>query len=70
MGFKMANVITLKSDSNGNHLHAEVIFDDKQGVTVIEYHFNGECFQSKEYPYCEVLTEIIKDINNEIDKML
>ena len=66
----MSNVITLKSDSHGNYLHAELIFDDKQGVTVLEYHFNGECIHSKEYPYCEVLIEIVKDINNEIDKML
>ena len=65
----MGSVITLKSDSNGNYLHASITFDEKRS-TIIEYHFNGERFQSKQYPYCELLIDIIKDINNVIDIML
>ena len=65
----MGSVITLKSNNNDNYLHASITFDEKRS-TIIEYHFNGELFQSKEYPHCELLIDIIKDINNEIDKML
>ena len=66
----MGSVITLKSDSNGNYLHASIAFDDEKRCTIVEYHFNGDVFHSKQYPHCELLIEIIKDINNEIDKML
>lgn len=66
----MANIITLKTDTQGNHLHAEVISDGVQEVTVVELHINGECIHSKEYAFCEILPQIIKDINHEIDKIL
>lgn len=66
----MGSVITLKSDSNGNYLHASITFDDEKRCTIVEYHFNGELFRSKEYPHSELLIEIIGDITNEIDKML
>ncbi len=66
----MANIITLKTDHHGNHLHVEVISDGLQELTVVELHINGECVDSKEYAYCEILPQIIKDMNDEIDKFL
>lgn len=66
----MGSIITLKTDSNGNCLHVELVLDDKKESTVLEYYFNGLKVKSKEYQYCELLTKIIREIENEIDDML
>ena len=66
----MKTVLTLKVDSSGNEMLASAEVDRNSTSIVLKFMVNGEITSTKEYPFSQSIVDMIRDINNEIDKAL